>query len=321
MRFSFEGCLVVAGVLCVAVVSNKVAAQGQQLEIDVTFFDFNGPDNTGDKSSGVGLAPDPINAHPDFEFDMGHCWDAVNQSPTFLGGMAHSILDTGIVQSMLSVDGVPVHSGSSFSTNNDAGLFDKWYKHDPDYNVMLTDTLVLDQIGSSNAYGIDSNAFFPLDGKGLGNTISLDADGLTPDCGIPFYNGTPIESGHNWHWTMHISTEFVYEGGETFSFRGDDDLWVFIDGELALDLGGLHAATGASEPFVSGSIDLDTIIGLAEVGTTHQFDLFYAERYHNDSNFKMETSIPIGEIVPEPASAAFSLAGILGLAARRRTRG
>ena len=270
--------------------------QGQTLDIDVTFYDFNGTNNIGDKSSGVGLAPDPANTHPDFEFDGGHCWDANNQKPTFLGGLGHSVLDTGIVNSTLGPGGVPLHSGVSNSTNNNATLFDKWFKPDAAYNVAVSDTLTLNQIGSSNVYGIDSTAFFPLDGKGLGNTISLDADGMTPDCGIPFFNGVPIESGHNWHWTMQVSTDFTYQGGETFSFRGDDDLWVFIDGELALDLGGLHAADAASAPFVSGDINLDDILGPGDIGTTHSFDLFFAERYHNDSNFKMETSIPIGVI-------------------------
>ena len=278
--------------------STSAWGQGQQLEIDVLFYDFNGTNNIGDKSSGVGLAPDPANQHPDFEYDDGHCWDVNNQKPTFFGGLGHSILDLGIVQSTLGPDGVPVHSGSSNSTNDDPALFDKWFKSDPAYNVPVAQTLVLEQIGSSSIFGIDSAAFFPLDGKGLGNTISLDADGRTPSCGVPLFNGVPIESGHNWHWTMQVSTEFIYEGGETFSFRGDDDMWVFINGELALDLGGLHAADAASAPFVSGDINLDDILSPGDIGQAQQFDLFFAERYHNDSNFKMETSIPIGSILP-----------------------
>ncbi|MEM8783748.1 MAG: fibro-slime domain-containing protein [Planctomycetota bacterium] len=309
-----------AAFLCVLFsLPGEAAGQGQQLVIDVTYFDFNGTDNEGDKTSGVGLPPDPPNTHPDFEYEIGHCWDANNQKPTFIGGLGHSILDTGIVQSTLGVDGVPVHTGSSNSTNNDPALFDKWFKSDPAYNVMVTDTLVLEQEGSSDIYGIDSAAFFPLDGKGLGNTISNDPDGRTPDCGIPFFDGVPIESGHNWHWTMKISTEFVYQGGETFSFRGDDDLWVFIDGELALDLGGLHAADAASEPFVSGSINLDDVLATSQTGTVHSFDLFFAERFHNDSNFKMQTSIPIGEIVPEPSAGLLMLAALGAMAARRRS--
>jgi fibro-slime domain-containing protein len=45
---------------------------------------------------------------------------------------------------------------------------------------------------------------------------------------------------HNFFFTTEIHTSFQYQGGETFSFTGDDDVWVFID------IGGVHPAENAS---------------------------------------------------------------------------
>jgi len=49
----------------------------------------------------------------------------------------------------------------------------------------------------------DNGQFFPIDNMGFGN------------------EGNP----HNYHFTFELHTEFLYKGGETFTFTGDDDLW------------------------------------------------------------------------------------------------
>ena len=55
---------------------------------------------------------------------------------------------------------------------------------------------------------------------------------------------------HNYSFTSEVRYWFEYDGGETLEFIGDDDVWVFVNGQLAVDLGGIHSAS-------SGSVTLD----------------------------------------------------------------
>lgn len=95
---------------------------------------------------------------------------------------------------------------------------------------------------------------------------------------------------HNYGLSMKIQANFVYVPGQYFEFLGDDDVWVFIDGRLAVDIGGVHDRR-------SRAVNLDTIgrsTGDTLVpGETYNFDIFYTERYKVEGNFKMRTSIDL----------------------------
>ena len=136
--------------------------------------------------------------------------------------------------------------------------FDDWY-HDSSRSKRVELALVLEQDGDS--YVFDSTDFFPLDDNGYG-----DKD----------------LNGHNYLFTTEVHLEFLYSGGEKFTFRGDDDLWIFVDGRIALDLGGMHW------PF-QGTIDFDQL-GLTKDQSYHM-DIFHAERHTSASNFRIETNI------------------------------
>lgn len=79
-----------------------------------------------------------------------------------------------------------------------------------------------------------------------------------------------------------LHTKFTYDKGAKFNFKGHDDVWVFIDNELVVDLGGIHDI-GAK------NVDLDTL-SLIE-GMSYTLDFFYAERHCCASNFVLSTSI------------------------------
>lgn len=94
---------------------------------------------------------------------------------------------------------------------------------------------------------------------------------------------------HNYSFAMKISAQFQYVKGQYFEFRGDDDVWVFINNHLVVDIGGCHGP-------LEGFVDLDTIgqndpkLKLKE-GVEYPFHIFFSERNATGSNFKMRTSI------------------------------
>ncbi len=185
-------------------------------------------------------------SHPDFEHFRS---DAVT---------------TGLVLPTLGADGTPTyaHAGPTLCTTGPAE-FANWYHDVAGVNQTIPSTVELRET-SPGLYVYESAAFFPIDGRGFGNEQLI----------------------HNYSFTTQIRTTFQYLGGESFTFRGDDDLWLFINGHLAIDLGGLHQRATAT-------VDLDaqaTALGL-ELGQTYPMDIFQAERHTDESNFRIETTI------------------------------
>ncbi len=91
-------------------------------------------------------------------------------------------------------------------------------------------------------------------------------------------------SGHNFGFAMKFQAKFEYIPGQYFEFKGDDDVWVFVNNRLVVDIGGQHGE-------VSGSVNLDTL-GLTP-GETYPFHIFYVERHTSESNFMMRTSMDL----------------------------
>ena len=153
----------------------------------------------------------------------------------------------------------------------------------------------------------DTDRFFPLDGK------LFDAEPGNPDTG-PFIDDD--NKSRNFHFTYELHTTFRYETGNVFTFRGDDDVFVYINGKLAVNIGGIHVPmlgslnldTGRVEitsPMGFPTLDVNPGLGFTEsinggvagnvtlnlvAGEIYPMDFFFAERNCCASNFRLETN-------------------------------
>jgi fibro-slime domain-containing protein len=195
------------------------------------------------------------------------CWRLYNASlGDIQGSKVSGVVDTGGIQN--------------------AASFNKWYNDDLAFNVSAPLSLTLTR-QSNGAYVFDSNTdpacvalggFFPIENQLFGNP-----------------GGTP---NRNFHFTFELHTKFTYDadGNQVFSFRGDDDVWVYIDGKLVIDLGGVHGA-------VEQEVQLNRL-GLVD-GQEYDLDFFFAERHRTQSNFKITTNLLLSNTVLPTISNAY----------------
>ena len=203
-------------------------------------------------------------------------------------------------------------NSSSQRSITSAATFANWFRDSPGVNLSEPFTLLLRRTIDSSGrttYVFDSlqaepfvtdddgpmlDGFFPLEGRLYGNSGPRTRSGVTHD--------------RNFAFTLELETQFTYRTGasQAFTFRGDDDVWVFINGGLVIDIGGIHGP----QPQV---VHLDRL-GLVD-GQTYPLKLFFAERRPTGCNFRMASNFPLASPLPA-AAPSDPLASLEAIVAR-----
>jgi fibro-slime domain-containing protein len=247
-----DGCSATCTVEATHTCKTMAAELPAQLAIPVTYRDF------------IGLVAGGSTKHPDFQAFSGG-------DPTL--GMVEDELDAG---------GLPVYTGVCEKGSANAGMvaicpfgaqttskvaFDQWYRDTTDVNLSFPGVVMLTRMGATQSYVFDGGqTFTPLTGRGWD---SQGKEGVT--------------AGKNFGFTTVLRYFFLYQGDETLAFSGDDDVWVFINNKLAVDIGGLHPKRDRS---VTLGVQVSAQLGLT-AGNVYEMALFHAERSPAESNFKL----------------------------------
>ena len=209
-------------------------------------------------------------------------------------------LAKGMVENRLDAEGKPVLRSDlkpNYGMVTSVKTHRQWFRDVPGVNIALPHTITLENsdpnrpevfiFAREKQMPAPYNHFFPIDGKG-------------------FADWTDGSGRHNFYFTYELRTEFAYTApadrdyAMQFEFKGDDDVWVFINGKLACDIGGVHSQEKASV-----NLDQNAARFGLEPGNNYELVLFFAERHTTMSNFRIETTLQLVEIPPTTISPLY----------------
>lgn len=191
--------------------------------------------------------------------------------------ICYTLYDSGLGDTPYELD---LSRPSGFTTKAN---FDEWYRDVPGVNLSTLITLTATRQADGTYQYSDTDdmpdGFFPIDNQLFGNSKA---------------NG----GKHNYHFTTEIKGTFIYDAtaNQMFRFLGDDDVWVFIDGRLVIDLANTHSP---AEQYV----DMNRL-GLTH-GQVYSLDMFQAERQTKGSHFGFTTNLLLTDTLLASISAPF----------------
>jgi len=150
------------------------------------------------------------------------------------------------------------------------GTIAQWFNDVPSVNYSVCRDIPLGLNPVDGLYTYNDQNYFPIDN--VDSTLDKFNVKYKADDGLM----------HNFLFCLESHAVFDYHKGQKFDFIGDDDVWVYINNKLAVDLGGVHVADTLS-------VSLDDL-NLTE-GKTYPFDFFFCERKPTASHMLITTSM------------------------------
>lgn len=187
----------------------------------------------------------------------------------------------------------------------DTGIATTWFRTVPGKNAETCRDIPLMTDSVTGDYVYDDPQYFPID----------DFEKLADGSKNPYRDAIKGSDGkaHNYSFCLESHGEFEYRKGQIFDFRGDDDVWFFIDHRIVVDLGGIHGpwadsvlldsinairttVRNAAGQIVYTKTGKDSMAyaptdsSLVE-GKTYDFDFFFCERNPQGSSMRIRTDM------------------------------
>ena len=278
----------------------------KNIETDVAFYDYtlkagqvgnnyysinqrSNYKNNGKKKLSAGTATSQQN-YPSYCYNdwKGNLYDDNNNGQNIVKDIVKGLDTNGNVEFNYDEPGFFVNSDLTAKDYFDGYNMSTRYlrKYYNDYKLNFNrngDTYTLKSVKHGQYTKDAGNNFFPLD-----------------DNRLP-YEETGYREDHNYYFGMRYDIEFTigdYVGPLNYSFTGDDDLWVILDGKkVVVDLGGIHTAvTGTTDLWEDLKLD-PTSLTEEQKSQKHTLTILYMERGGHASNCNMKFTLPSAEIV------------------------